>query len=159
MRGTLTGLSQGLHGFHVHDKGDLGNGCLNAAGHFNPENQTHGAPTDTVRHVGDLGNVQAMSDGSVNVNMDDSIIQLNGRHSIIGRALVVHANPDDLGKFNTTASKTTGDAGARVACGIISIASDNYLPLPTGSATHSAPASLLFLLVPLLVIASQRVSS
>ncbi len=131
---------------------------MNAGLHFNPENKDHGGPTDAVRHVGDLGNVQANADGSVNVIIDDSVIQLNGRHSIIGRAVVVHAQMDDLGKKDTNASRTTGDAGARVACGVISIASDNYLPIG-GSATHSFPASLLCLLVPLLVIASQRVSS
>ncbi|VDK56643.1 unnamed protein product [Anisakis simplex] len=119
IKGTLQGLSPGLHGFHVHEKGDIGNGCVAAGGHFNPSNKTHGAPDDIERHVGDLGNIEANEAGVANVSIEDSVISLRGPYSVIGRAIVVHEKADDLGRGNTPASKTTGDAGARVACGII----------------------------------------
>ncbi|XP_026826689.1 superoxide dismutase [Cu-Zn], chloroplastic isoform X2 [Ooceraea biroi] len=125
--GTIRGLTEGLHGFHVHEKGDMSNGCLSTGAHFNPENVTHGAPEDTVRHVGDLGNIQANSDGEAIVNITDNIISLTGSNSILGRTIVVHSGEDDLGKGNTTASSSTGNAGDRLACGIIGIES------PTGS--------------------------
>ena len=57
MNGTVAGLKPGAHGFHIHEKGDLGNGCMNAAAHFNPHKMMHGAPDDSNRHVGDLGNI------------------------------------------------------------------------------------------------------
>ncbi|XP_032669285.1 superoxide dismutase [Cu-Zn], chloroplastic-like isoform X2 [Odontomachus brunneus] len=119
--GTIHGLAEGLHGFHVHEKGDLINGCTSAGAHFNPENVTHGAPEDTIRHVGDLGNIQANSDGEAVINITDNIISLSGPHNIIGRSIVVHSGEDDLGKGNHTLSLTTGNSGDRLACGVIGI--------------------------------------
>lgn len=119
--GTIYGLTEGLHGFHVHEKGDLSMGCTSAGGHFNPENVTHGAPEDTVRHVGDLGNIQANSAGEAVINITDNIISLRGSNSILGRAIVVHSGEDDLGKGNNSLSLTTGNAGDRWACGVVGI--------------------------------------
>ncbi|VDM50583.1 unnamed protein product [Toxocara canis] len=121
INGTLRELTPGLHGFHVHDKGDIGNGCMAAGAHFNPTNKTHGGPTDIERHVGDLGNIQASESGIANLSMEDTVISLHGPFSIVGRTIVVHERVDDLGRGNTEASKTTGDSGARIACGIIGI--------------------------------------
>ncbi|CAG9135377.1 unnamed protein product [Plutella xylostella] len=119
--GEITGLSKGKHGFHIHEFGDNTNGCTSAGAHFNPLQQTHGAPGDAVRHVGDLGNVE--SDGGVTkVCIQDKQISLTGEHSIVGRTLVVHADPDDLGAGGHELSKTTGNAGARIACGVIGLA-------------------------------------
>merc|ERR1712007_372726 len=97
VKGELTGLTSGLHGFHVHEFGDYTNGCMSSGPHFNPGKLTHGAP-------------------------EDSMIQLAGPDSIIGRTVVVHADPDDLGKGGHELSLATGNAGARIACGIIGIA-------------------------------------
>lgn len=119
--GEVKGLSQGHHGFHIHEFGDNTNGCTSAGPHFNPENKEHGAPTDSVRHVGDLGNITAENDGVAKINICDKMISLCGPLSIIGRTIVVHADPDDLGKGGHELSKTTGNAGARVACGVIGI--------------------------------------
>ncbi|KAM7309134.1 superoxide dismutase [Cu-Zn] [Ixodes scapularis] len=119
--GEITGLDQGLHGFHVHEFGDNTNGCTSAGPHFNPLGKEHGAPTDTNRHVGDLGNVIAGDDGVAKVAITDSQISLSGPHSIIGRSVVIHADPDDLGKGGHELSKTTGNAGARLACGVVGV--------------------------------------
>ncbi|CAG2184240.1 unnamed protein product, partial [Oppiella nova] len=81
----------------------------------------HGAPTDANRHVGDLGNVTADANGVANVNIEDKQLALTGNQSIIGRSLVVHADVDDLGKGGHELSKTTGNAGGRLACGVIGL--------------------------------------
>lgn len=116
VEGTVEGLKPGLHGFHVHEFGDLSNGCISTGGHFNPHGKQHGAPTDENRHAGDLGNITADESGVAKVMLSDHVLKV---HDIIGRALVVHADEDDLGRGGHEDSKTTGHAGARVSCGII----------------------------------------
>jgi len=119
--GTVSGLTPGKHGFHVHEFGDNTNGCTSAGPHFNPHGKEHGAPTDANRHVGDLGNVEVDADGTAQVHIEDSQLSLTGDLSIIGRSLVVHADIDDLGKGGHELSKTTGNAGGRLACGVIGL--------------------------------------
>ncbi|CAL0299231.1 unnamed protein product [Lupinus luteus] len=121
--GSITGLSPGLHGFHIHALGDTTNGCISTGPHFNPLKKDHGAPTDDTRHAGDLGNIVAGPDGVADISIRDDQIPLSGVHSILGRAVVVHADPDDLGRGGHELSKATGNAGARVACGIIGLQS------------------------------------
>ncbi|KAI9565458.1 hypothetical protein GHT06_009250 [Daphnia sinensis] len=121
VKGEVTGLTPGDHGFHVHEFGDYTNGCMSAGPHFNPTAVEHGGPTDQVRHVGDLGNIVANEAGVATVDIKDSMLSLSGANGIIGRTLVVHADPDDFGKGGHELSKVTGNAGARVACGIIGI--------------------------------------
>jgi Cu-Zn family superoxide dismutase len=102
--------------------GDNTNGCISSGGHFNPLGATHGAPDATIRHVGDLGNVVAAADGTVKATITDAHVKLIGPLSVIGRTVVLHADEDDLGLTTHEQSKTTGNAGARVACGVIGIA-------------------------------------
>uniref|UniRef100_Q09JE3 Superoxide dismutase [Cu-Zn] n=1 Tax=Argas monolakensis TaxID=34602 RepID=Q09JE3_ARGMO len=119
--GEITGLAKGKHGFHIHEFGDNTNGCISAGAHFNPHGKEHGAPEDQNRHVGDLGNVVANDAGVAAISITDSMISLSGDHNIVGRSLVVHADPDDLGKGGHELSKTTGNAGGRLACGVVGI--------------------------------------
>jgi len=123
VRGKVTGLTPGRHGFHIHVFGDTTNGCNSTGPHFNPHNKPHGAPFDKERHAGDLGNIVANEDGVAEVFIRDLQISLSGPHSILGRAVVVHADPDDLGRGGHELSKSTGNAGARIGCGIIGIQS------------------------------------
>lgn len=114
---TVTGLKPGLHGFHVHEWGDLD--CadgLCTGGHFNPTGEAHGGPDAAVRHAGDLGNLVADATGKATYRRLDARLSLRGPHSIVGRGMVVHAAPDDL------TSQPTGNAGARLATGVIGIA-------------------------------------
>lgn len=85
----LNGLKPGKHGFHVHAYGDTTNGCISAGPHFNPTGVDHGGPADSVRHVGDLGNVEADQSGHVHAGFTDSVISLSGPNSVVGRAMVV----------------------------------------------------------------------
>lgn len=62
---------------------------MSSGPHFNPFGQTHGAPSDEVRHVGDLGNIEADGSPVTKVNICDSVISLSGSLNIIGRTLVV----------------------------------------------------------------------
>lgn len=114
--GEFTGLEPGQHGFHVHEFGDcsMADGKC-AGGHFNPTNMPHAGPDDAKRHVGDLGNLKANSSGKASYKRTDSMVTLNGRQSIIGRSLIVHAKPDDL------KTQPSGDAGDRIGCGVIGI--------------------------------------
>ncbi|KAF8158101.1 superoxide dismutase [Crassisporium funariophilum] len=120
--GNIKGLSsKALRGFHVHQSGDLSGGCLSAGPHFNPFGKTHGAPADSNRHIGDLGNVETDDAGTANFVISDKLISLNGPTSIVGRAIVVHAGTDDLGRGDNDESLKTGNAGARAACGVIGL--------------------------------------
>jgi Cu-Zn family superoxide dismutase len=129
VNGVLQGLASGPHGFHIHQYGDLGDGCKSAGAHYNPHKKTHGAPTDVERHVGkrrdlnggyffdrvqqkgDFGNVVADASGSASIKMTDTVASVN---SIVGRSLVVHSAEDDLGRGSFEDSKTTGHAGSRL---------------------------------------------
>lgn len=122
IHGWIYGLKKGFHGFHVHQKGALGNNCKDAGGHFNPFKKNHGTPSSLKRHVGDLGNIFTNSDAlPTEILIHDKMISLNpnSKANILGLAVVVHSGKDDLGKGGDTGSLKTGNAGSRVACGII----------------------------------------
>ena len=117
IRGLIKGLTPGLHGFHVHEFGDLSKGCESAGGHYNPDGVDHGDLAEG--HVGDLGNIEANEDGIARFKIVARRIDLSGDRSIVGRAIVIHADQDDLGKGGDEESLKTGNAGERVACGVI----------------------------------------
>ena len=89
--------------------------------HFNPHNATHGGPTSSVRHVGDLGNIHTDSSGAAKGTIEDKHVKLIGPESVIGRMVVVHAGEDDLGQGGNEESLKTGNAGGRAACGVIGV--------------------------------------
>ena len=113
IRGKVNNLTPGLHGFHIHEFGDLTDRTgKSAGGHFNPEGHDHAGPDAQKRHVGDLGNIEANEDGVATVEMSVKGLKV---HFILGRSIVVHAGKDDL------TSQPSGNAGPRVAVGVIGI--------------------------------------
>jgi Cu-Zn family superoxide dismutase len=112
--GTIGNLTPGKHGFHIHEYGD--GSCSDGmctGDHFNPTKAPHGGRDSEHRHAGDFGNVEADQNGVATVDFVDKGLQLNGSHSILGRALIVHAGEDDL------VSQPSGNSGARIGCGVI----------------------------------------
>ncbi|EPB73020.1 copper/zinc superoxide dismutase [Ancylostoma ceylanicum] len=80
---------------------------------------------DRNRHTGDLGSIVVGADGVARFNITDYMVKIHGKNSVIGRAVVVHAGTDDLGRgtgHRRAESLRTGNAGARIACGVIGIA-------------------------------------
>lgn len=115
--GRINNLTPGEHGFHIHEFGDLrSSDGKSAGGHFNPEGHDHGAP-GSHSHAGDLGNITAGEDGVAKVDVVTTDTKL---HFVLGRAFVVHAGKDDL------KSQPSGDAGGRVALGVIAIGNSDY---------------------------------
>jgi superoxide dismutase, Cu-Zn family len=104
----------GEHGFHIHEAGDCSSGDGESAkGHFNPLGKPHGQPGPQ-SHAGDLPMLKAGKDGRAKLEAEiEGITLAPGETSIVGRGLIIHADPDD---FKT---QPTGNAGARLACGVI----------------------------------------
>lgn len=119
----ISGLKKNArHGFHIHEYGDLSDGCTSTCAHFNPLGKKHGGPDSKERHVGDLGNLVTDATGCAKYMFTDHVIKLRGqKYNILGRGLVIHADADDLGT-GTGQSSTTGNAGARIACAVIGLA-------------------------------------
>ncbi|XP_059052193.1 uncharacterized protein LOC131846803 [Achroia grisella] len=124
VKGTISGLDAGNYGFHIHELGDTID-CDAAGSHFNPYDTDHGGRDHTVRHVGDLGNIQFVGTGTgvAEVDFVDKVIALRGRNNILGRALILHGQEDDLGLGGHETSLTTGNAGSRVVCAVIGVGS------------------------------------
>ena len=114
IKGIIKGLTPGKHGFHIHEFGDLSDGCASAGGHYNPEGVDHGSLQQG--HVGDLGNIIADKSGTARFQIKAERVQLS---DVVGRAIVIHAEEDDLGQGGDEESTKTGNAGDRVACGVI----------------------------------------
>lgn len=117
LTGRITGLApESEHGFHVHEKGDCSAPDASSAGpHFNPEDQPHGAPSSMKRHLGDMPNIKADASGAaaIDLTIERATLDADGANSLMGRGLIVHADPDDY------ESQPSGNAGARLACGAI----------------------------------------
>jgi superoxide dismutase, Cu-Zn family len=115
--GELSGLTPGTeHGFHFHETGDCSApDASSAGGHFNPTNAAHGGPTTAEKHLGDLPNILANSEGNalVDASVEGASLRDGGMTDLVGRALVVHAKRDDY------TTQPAGDSGDRIACGVI----------------------------------------
>lgn len=116
----LEGVDQdGQHGFHVHETGDCSHGegdkhFTTAGGHFNPANTEHACPPTEPRHAGDLGNIP-VTGGNGHLEATSNLLSLSGPNSVVGKAIILHAKADDC------KTQPTGDAGDRLACGVITM--------------------------------------
>lgn len=112
----LSGLKpNGEHGFHLHEKGDCASADgTSAGGHFNPDAQPHG-PQGAAHHAGDMPSLKADADGNVDQHfaLTGPSLAAGAPASILGRSVIVHANPDDY------TTQPTGNSGPRLACGVI----------------------------------------
>ncbi len=119
VRGQVGGLAaNGKFGFHVHEKGDCSAvDATSAGGHFNPAGTAHGRVGTGTHHGGDMDNLVSNAEGVASVDAHLHGVTLGGgaANDIAGRAVIVHADPDDY------RSQPTGNAGARVACGVIRV--------------------------------------
>lgn len=111
----VSGLTPGNHGFHVHEKGDCSAAdAMSAGGHFNPMGKPHAHPSVSERHTGDMPMLVAEASGNATLTSELTLMRVgSGANDIVGKAVIVHKDPDD---FTT---QPTGNSGARVACGII----------------------------------------
>jgi len=128
IKGIVKGLTPGKHGFHIHEFGDLSKGCESAGAHYNPDGVEHGSLQQG--HVGDLGNIIADKSGTARFQIKAERVELS---DVVGRAIVIHADEDDLGKGGIDSngniidekvreeSLKKGNAGKRIACGVIGI--------------------------------------
>lgn len=111
----VSGMADGKHGFHIHESGDMTQGCASMGGHYDPHGvQHHGGPDDLHRHAGDLGNVVSRNGCLNNTTVYAPGVTVN---DILGRGIVLHEREDDHGKGGDEESRRTGSAGARIACG------------------------------------------
>lgn len=117
--GTITGLKPGSqHGFHVHEKGDCSApDASSAGGHFNPLSSQHGQVGHGAHHAGDSDNIVADAAGvaTVDTRLEGATIGDGASTDVIGKGVIVHADPDDY------TTQPTGNAGARLACGVIAL--------------------------------------
>jgi Cu-Zn family superoxide dismutase len=112
----VAGLApNGEFGFHIHEAGDCSSGDgMSAKGHFNPFGKPHAHAGTSERHAGDLTSLKSDGGGNANLSVDLDIITVSpGPASVVGRGLIVHAQPDDY------KTQPTGNAGARSACAVI----------------------------------------
>ena len=118
--GEVGGLKPGdVRGFHVHEKGDCSAAdASSAGGHFNPAARAHGRIGHGTHHAGDTDNIVADGKGVARIDAHLTGVTLGGGagNDIAGRAVIVHAAADDY------VTQPAGNAGARVACGVIKVA-------------------------------------
>ena len=105
----------GTHGLHIHEKGDCSDPeAKSAGGHFNPTSMPHAGPMDAQHHAGDLGNIEIKADGTGDLEITCPMLTVKaGPNSVVGKAVIFHEKADDL------KTQPTGNAGGRLACGVI----------------------------------------
>jgi copper chaperone for superoxide dismutase len=111
---TVQGLTPGKHGIHIHELGDISQGCDSCGDHYNPTNVDHGDQDNG--HIGDLGNIEIEENGWGDLVLESKRVKV---WDIIGRSMVITSGKDDLGKGSSSKSKWDGASGAGVLCGIV----------------------------------------
>ena len=113
----IKGLAKNhFHGFHIHESGDLREGCKSCCAHYNPHNTEHAGLDGG--HAGDLGNIKTDKNGDCKMSINTTKFIVD---EILGRSIIIHEDKDDLGLGTFEDSKTTGHSGARIACALIGI--------------------------------------
>lgn len=113
---TVKNLKAGRHAAHIHEKGDCSAPDASSAGpHWNPTTEPHGKWGEGEHHHGDIGNIDVAEDGtgSLTLATDQWTLGTGAANDVVGKAVVVHADPDDF------TSQPAGNAGGRVGCGVI----------------------------------------
>jgi Cu-Zn family superoxide dismutase len=110
----VEGASPGQHGLHLHQGGSCDGPDFQSAGdHFNPTNAPHGGPDSAQHHAGDFGNIEIAADGTGTSDVTSAMLAVEGANGVLGHAVILHQEEDDL------TSQPSGNAGARVACGVV----------------------------------------
>jgi Cu-Zn family superoxide dismutase len=111
----IEGAPTGTHGLHIHEKGDCSApDATSAGGHFNPGTMPHAGPHDAQRHAGDLGNIEIQGNGKGKLEITTDLLTVKaGPNSVVGRSVIFHEKADDL------KTQPTGNAGGRLACGVV----------------------------------------
>lgn len=136
----IEGLAMGSHGFHIYEFGDCSAADGSSAGeHYNPTNSIHAGPLDQPRHAGDLGNVIADKKGVAHYDYVDFMLALDGEHSIVGKSIVIHRDPDDY------VTQPAGNSGPRIACGVIRPGAPDKMRGSGQAGITSSPASVWWL--------------
>ena len=131
----VQGAKAGQHGFHLHAGGACEGDFKSAGDHFNPTNVPHGDPAAAEHHAGDFGNIEVTADGTGNADFTTSMLSLGGGdNDALGKAVILHEKQDDL------KTQPSGDAGARIACGVVQRAQGqaeaDSTPAPAATSTY-----------------------
>ncbi len=117
---TVENAPPGTHAVHLHEKGDCSApDAMSAGPHWNPTNAAHGQWGHNPFHRGDIGNIEVGKDGKGRTTLETDLWSIGGKPEtdVLGRAIVVHAGPDDF------VTQPTGNAGGRIGCGVVRDAS------------------------------------
>ena len=127
----------GVHGFHIHAIGSCADGGKAAGGHFNPDKSPHGLyPKDGAMKAmaGDMGNIVVGADGNGNFSVFMPGLTLkDGKYAVNGLSIILHEKTDDF-------SQPSGNAGGRIACGIIETVDQSLSAKINSSGPAAAPA-------------------
>lgn len=117
MKATVAGLDKGNHAIHIHEIGDCSAADgKSAGGHWNPTDENHGKWMEKPFHTGDIGNIVADENGNGTIERETDLWCIDcddDAKNIVGKAIIIHAGPDDF------SSQPSGAAGPRVGCGEI----------------------------------------